>query len=266
MQIKIEIAEIVAALTFNQECFLEILNRDYYPFFSEKFPRIHLELETTDEIHYVQPLEACLTFEDDLCRIREEYLDGFFDFRTKKGGAKINLQGLPWALSAFIRNVFTLLLIIEDDAFVFHASAVLKGNKVYIFNGRSGSGKTTISRLSKNCIVLSDDHAVVKKTDDNFFTYATPCWQDYSFGEKKNTAYNIGAIFKLVQDKEAYLKKINKASAITELFTIPHIPAEFLPFERIMDNYHDLLEKIPFYELHFTKDDSFWRCIDAVER
>ncbi|MCK5426685.1 MAG: hypothetical protein KAJ34_03235, partial [Thermodesulfovibrionia bacterium] len=95
--------------------------------------------------------------------------------------------------------------------------------------------------------------------------YPTPHWLDMQRGERENRNYHIGGIFKLVKDEKTYLKKVTPARAMAEIFTVPHIPYEAQPIEKLLNIFSSILREFPLYELHFTKDTSFWRNINELK-
>jgi len=70
-------------------------------------------------------------------------------------------------------------------------------------------------------------------------------------------------VCKLVKDGQVYLKPYALAEGISEIFTVPHIPPDSLPFGDLLKRYQGLLARVSCFEMHFTRDGRFWEAIDA---
>ena len=245
---------------------IDQIQNDYKVFLSTREPAITIEINLTDKKYVNESSWAGLTISGSEIELTDDYLQSKIDLAKGYGVASISLGGLKIGLGTLLRNLFTLTCLLLDEAIALHAASILKEGRVYIFVGSSGSGKTTVAKLSKGYTVLSDDLAIIKPTDGSYFVFPTPHWLDMQTGDRENRPYPIGGLFKLVKDDKIYLKEIPPAKAIAEVFTLPHIPAQFQPTQRLLDSFCDMLDKYSFYELHFLKDKSFWRCIDGFDR
>ena len=84
--------------------------------------------------------------------------DGWFNLQSSRGELVMRPQGNP---ENFLR-VWYAWRLAEVGAILVHASGLIKNGLGYCFFGASGSGKTTITRLSGGTLILSDDLVVVK--------------------------------------------------------------------------------------------------------
>ncbi len=98
-----------------------------------------------------------------------------------------------WALSAFA-NAMILSYItytIPHNTLLLHASAILKDGQAHLFIGKSGTGKSTHSRMWQQALpdaqLLNDDHPVVRCHDNGeVIAYGspwsgkTPCYRNLS--------------------------------------------------------------------------------------
>jgi len=157
------------------------------------------------------------------------------------------------------------LVCLQDEGVVLHAVGVLDGDQVYIFIGPSKAGKTTVAKLSSDKVVLSDDMVIVKKIEGQFMVFPTPCWGDRQTGTRENRPYRINSMFKIIKDKKTYLERFSPAHAVADMFTIPHVPAEYIPKEKMLTTFSELISAVPYYGLHFLPEPSFWDCIRACK-
>lgn len=102
------------------------------------------------------------------------------------------------------------------NAFVFHASANLVNNRVYIFIGDSGSGKSTVMRLLNDVYpAVADDSIFVKKEGGKYYFYQTPFFEKEYWIKRSPKQYSIGGLFFL---KKACVNKIEAITNAKEIF------------------------------------------------
>ena len=72
-------------------------------------------------------------------------------------------RNLDSSLNLFLKVIYSNVLL-NNKGILLHSANLVKNNKGYCFFGRSGSGKTTISKsFSSKGIILSDDIVVIRK-------------------------------------------------------------------------------------------------------
>src|SRR5262245_27013883 len=76
-------------------------------------------------------------------------------------------------LENFLR-VLTVSFVLESGGFLLHASGIVRNGRAYVFFGPSGSGKTTVTHLSPNDVVLSDDLTLVVRTGRGYEAAGIP--------------------------------------------------------------------------------------------
>jgi hypothetical protein len=76
-------------------------------------------------------------------------------------------------LENFLR-IMTAGLIVEHGGFLLHGSGIVRGGRAYVFFGPSGSGKTTVTHLSPNDTILSDDLTLVVRRRGGYEAVGIP--------------------------------------------------------------------------------------------
>jgi hypothetical protein len=141
-------------------------------------------------------------------------------------------------------------IISRNNCIMIHSSGVFDGNKGYLFCGRSGSGKTTISKIwhSEKAIIINDDRIIARKKADGYFIYNTP--MNYRDESKKAP---LDMIFLLCHSAENYATKINGAEAVARLMSncIQHNYDSKL-IKSVISFSEDICGQIPVYELGFV--------------
>jgi hypothetical protein len=260
-ELTIEVAEHPISLEVEGDAFLHPIREVYSRFLSDKHPECRLRV-CPDNSLTVDESSVGLTFTNGGFMIVEDYLVGSVDLTRIEGELRINPIWFIPSLATFVRNLFTLILVLKDNGLVLHALGVLRDGEVYVFFGPSGTGKTTVAQLSPEYIILSDDIVFIKPFGRSYAVFPTPCWGDMQRGDRQNRGYPLKGMFKLVKDDEVSLKPYGLTQGISEVFTVPHIPGDSLPFEDLLNRYQGLLREVPCFEMHFTRDGRFWEVIE----
>ena len=261
-ELTIEVADHPISMEIEGDAFLHPISEVYQRFFSNGDPEFRLSVYPDDNLVAQDESSVGLTFSNGEVKIVDDYLRGSLDLRNNTGEVRINPVWFIPSLATFVRNMFTLILILRDEGLVLHAVALLRDGEVYVFLGPSGSGKTTVAQLSPECIVLSDDIVFVKPFGHAYAVFPTPRWGDMQRGDRENRGYPLKMLFKLAKDSEVYLRPYGLAEGISEVFTVPHIPLDTLSLRDLLKRYRRLLAMVPCYEMHFARDGRFWQAID----
>ena len=67
-------------------------------------------------------------------------------------------------------------LALQHGGLLFHCAGLLIGGQVYLFTGRSGSGKSTVVALSPQAAALNDDMVVLRPEGLAWRAFGTPFW------------------------------------------------------------------------------------------
>jgi hypothetical protein len=168
---------------------------------------------------------------------------------TEEHGMKLLMNPFSYPLDQFL----LIYVLAEREGAFMHASAVDFNGEGYIFPGRSGSGKSTISQIFmlKNHRVLSDDRVVIRKIGSSFTVFGTPWSGDADIAE--NRSLPLRGIFFINQGDEIIIKELPPADAAERLMPVTSIPWYD---EEVMSNIlsfcEDLVLQIPAYALYFT--------------
>ena len=169
----------------------------------------------------------------------------------------------------FIR-VTTSLLVFRAGGILLHGAGIIRNGKACIFLGHSGSGKTTVARLSPNDQVLNDDLVVImphqfqEGCNLGWTVYGTPFWNPDQVTPSQGEAQLYG-MYLLEKDRRVYLDRLERGYAVAEIVSnVPVITLEPEANLRLLERVSLLVEVIPVYQLHFLPDGSFWQTIEKV--
>jgi len=160
----------------------------------------------------------------------------------------------------FLRVIYAFL-VFRAGGILFHAAGIVRGEKGYLFFGYSGSGKTTVARLSPHDTILNDDLVVLMPEGGNWVVYATPFWNPTQVKPSASSA-PVARLLRLVQDKKVYVEPMEKGQALAEvLASVPVVSTDPANTLALIQRCSNLIENVPVQRLHFLPDDSFWGVI-----
>lgn len=138
-----------------------------------------------------------------------------------------------------------------------HASVIMKGGKAFAFLGKSGTGKSTHSRMWLENIpgteLLNDDNPIIRIIDGKARIYGspwsgkTPCY--------KNASVELGAVVRIVRAPSNFTEKLSVTQSYACIF--PSVSA-YRPDRKIADGVHNtivaLVTSVPCYNMHCLPD------------
>ena len=267
-EMRIEVAGITTSLKLDNEVFFHRLDDSYQEFRTGRSADVYIKVRlmkrgvyTGDCLKDKESLPFGLSFWGDKTIIASDEFVGNLDWTNRKGQVEINSLWPLESLGNFLRNIYTLL-IYRNGGLVLHASAVVRQGMAYIFFGPSGSGKSTVARLSAPWAILNDELVVIKRVNGSYRVFGTPYWADIKTNKGINGCFEIRGLFKLIKDKEVYLKRLTQPQAVAEILSVPSVEDKLGLVKQLLERSCELLESVPCYQMHFLPEPSFWRCID----
>ncbi len=263
-ELKLEVAQHPISLRMSDPLFFTHIAQSYRGFLSNGEPRAVIEAHIVDSISQTRSDGPSVIFDERGMSISDTSFEGAIDLVKGRGNLYTMPKWLLFTLKVFLRYLFIFLHLRDGNGLVLHAVAVLKEGEVYVFFGPSGSGKTTVANLSAGHTILSDELVFIRPTEKSHWVHPTPPWGDFQRGKRENRPYPLRAVFKLIQADHIAMKKCDPAQGIADVITFPHLPTELIRPDALLDRFSQLVKGVPFYELRFTRDQSFWPRIDGV--
>jgi hypothetical protein len=166
------------------------------------------------------------------------------------------VQGVEY----FLRAAYALWLF-EVGGLLVHGAGLVQQELAYLFFGHSGSGKTTVSRLSTDAIVLNDDLVALFPTAQGWMAHATPFWNPTQVRPVFSSA-PLAGLFRLVQDQQVWLEDVSQAVAAAELAaSAPVVSADVSRGALLVMRCMQLIQQVEVKRLHFRKDATFWQVV-----
>lgn len=150
-------------------------------------------------------------------------------------------------------QLLLMYILSRRDGIIIHAAGIIMNERGYIFAGKSGAGKSTISRLfafRSGIEVLSDDRIVIRKIDDTFMAFGTP-WPGEA-GIAVNRGVKLSGIFFITQASYNRIEEIKPQKALENILPVVSIPwYDENIMTKILNFCEVVISNIPSYKLHF---------------
>jgi hypothetical protein len=169
-------------------------------------------------------------------------------------------QGAKGVVNPILHRLDQLLLmciLAPRQGAIIHGAGVVMGGKGYLFPGRSGAGKTTLSRqfMARGHLngvdLLSDDRVIVRTLDGEFAVFGTPWAGDAQVALNRHAP--AGAILFLNRGETNRATPVTPREALEKLLPVTSIPwydRELI--DRITSFCEALTAQIPAYDLFFA--------------
>lgn len=258
----IKVADIPINLILDKEYALTIKEK-YRPFICNSDAEYILYINFSGKSPENQVGDTCISFRNNTLTVKLEETDGRMNLQSKKGEVNICGQYPLAALAGFLKSIYSAI-VLSASGLVLHASGVVKNNLAYIFFAPAEGGKTTVTKLSEGLPVLNDETIMIRGLQ----AFGTPySGSDREIADRITAGpFRIAGFFKLVKDTGVHLRRLSPSNAAAELFTTSRLYDTITSTQRILNTFSELARSVPCYELHFLKDNSFWKAIENVNR
>jgi hypothetical protein len=151
-------------------------------------------------------------------------------------------------------SMFMACLLAEDNGLLLHGSGFILDGMSGAVIGPSGAGKSTAARLIDHDFLLSDDAVAVTGVGDK-----TPLLNATPFGGKTDGVGEapLKALFFPRKSEQFAIRPITPREALVRYLNehAEYISEPFKPYVKMtFENAHEMFQKVPSYELSFSKD------------
>jgi hypothetical protein len=206
------------------------------------------------------------TFDDGVLHFTAAHGLGQIDVR--RSAAQVSLTAPhPFEPVDYVVRAALALLAFEADGLLFHAAGLARRGVGYGFFGYSGSGKTTVARVSTDAVALNDDLVVLLPHVDRWEMAATPFSNPTQVSPGGPQIVPLAALYRLVQNRSVFVEPLESAAAVAEV--IASSPVVCADPDRTFDllaRAERLVTAVPVQRLHFLPDASFWQVIAPAGR
>ena len=169
----------------------------------------------------------------------------------------------PFEPIDYVVRAALALLTFDAGGLLFHAAGLAQHGLGFGFFGYSGSGKTTVARVSTAAVILNDDLVVLLPRADRWDMMATPFSNPTQVSPLGPQSVPLAALYRLVQDRSVFVEPIDPAAAIAEVIaSSPVVNADPDRALGLLARAERLVNSVSVQRLHFLPDASFWGVID----
>jgi len=252
-------------LRTSDAAFYELLIQRYQDFLSSFVqPEFEFDIELTDTPEADPDADVCVSRAGEDWQFRRG--DFFAQWNPESGRGTVRQSANPYAIDSVLRIVHTLLLA-REGGFLLHAASAVRDGEAHIFTGRSGAGKTTLSRLAPSDVsLLSDEVSYVRKSSQGYIAYGTPFAGELAKAGE-NISAPISAVYSLVQGPENRLEPMDGAEAVrTMMRNILFFAKDEATVQSVFKSACAFAAEIPMYRMIFTRSSEAWGMIGATRQ
>lgn len=149
--------------------------------------------------------------------------------------------------------------LLDYNGFCLHSSAIAVDNQAVLFAAKSGTGKSTHTRLWREyfgedkAIIINDDKPAIRWMDDGiFYAYGTP-WSGKT-DLNTNVKVPLAAIVLLERSDTNWIKPVDRREAVMQIYVHALKPedGDKDKTEKLMDIVGKTAEKISVYRMGCT--------------
>lgn len=185
------------------------------------------------------------------------------DFEREKSAREDEVEGIPIRRfsDSYLEELAVYRKIAEKmldfDTVLFHGSVVAVDGVGYLFTAKSGTGKSTHTRLwrkyfGERAAIVNDDKPLLKITDSGVTAYGTPYNGKHRLGT--NTSVPLKAICILTRSAENHIEPITREQAYTILLQQVYRPADILKMAKTLVLVDRLADSVKLYRLGCNMD------------
>jgi len=185
------------------------------------------------------------------------------DYEREKSAREDEIEGIPTRQfsDSYLEELAVYRKIAEEmisyDTILFHGSVVAVDGIGYLFTAKSGTGKSTHTRLWRayfvdRAVMVNDDKPLLKITDSGVIAYGTPYNGKHRLGT--NTSVPLKAICILTRATDNHIERITREQAYKMLLQQVYRPADMLKMAKTLALVDRLADSVKLYRLGCNMD------------
>ena len=184
------------------------------------------------------------------------------DYEREKSAREDEIEGIPTRQfsDSYLEELAVYRKIAEKmldyDTILFHGSVVAVDDVGYLFTAKSGTGKSTHTRLwreyfGERAVMVNDDKPLLHIAD-TVTAYGTPYNGKHRLGT--NTSVPLNAICILNRSADNHIEPITRKQAYTMLLQQVYRPADMLKMAKTLELVDRLADGVKLYRLGCNMD------------
>lgn len=184
-------------------------------------------------------------------------------YEREKSAREDEIEGIPIRQfsDSYLEELAVYRKIAEQmisyDTILFHGSVIAVDGVGYLFTAKSGTGKSTHTRLWREyfgdrAVMVNDDKPLLKITDNGVIAYGTPYNGKHRLGS--NISVPLKAICVLTRSADNHIEVITRKQAYTILLQQVYRPADMLKMAKTLELVDRLADSVKLYRLGCNMD------------
>ncbi len=184
------------------------------------------------------------------------------DYEREKSAREDEVEGIPTRQfsDSYLEELAVYRKIAEKmldfDTVLFHGSVIAVDGIGYLFTAKSGTGKSTHTRLwreyfGERAVMVNDDKPLLHIAD-TVTAYGTPYNGKHRLGT--NTSVPLKAICILTRSADNHIELITREQAYTMLLQQVYRPADMLKMAKTLELVEWLADSVKLYKLGCNMD------------
>lgn len=184
-------------------------------------------------------------------------------FEREKSAREDALEGIPVRTfsESYLEELAVYRRIAEKmtdyDTILFHGSVIAVDGEGYLFTARSGTGKSTHTRLWRQyfgdrAVMVNDDKPLLKINDSSVTAYGTPYNGKHRLGA--NISVPLKAVCILTRAENNHIEPITSQQAYPMLIQQVYRPSDAVKMQKVLSLTDMLSEKVKLYRLGCNMD------------
>ena len=236
-------------------------------FFMFNFKMKLAEKNISVECIYESTEKFCKDYltEDVRCDISVVISPDDITYEREKSDRERELEGLaPFTPSPAYLETLALYrkianAMIDFDTLLFHGSALSLDGEAFIFTAKSGTGKSTHTRLWRQVygdrvVMINDDKPLLRVTDEGVFVYGTPWCGKHNLGT--NASAPLYAIVSLERSPENKIAESDARLLFPKLLSQTYRTKDPLRLQKTLALIDKMLKNVKVFELGCNMDPS----------
>jgi hypothetical protein len=170
-------------------------------------------------------------------------------FERAKSMREAEVEGIPYVdhSDAYLETIALQRklteALFERDTLLFHGSVVAVDGQAYLFTAKSGTGKSTHTRLwrqvlGERAVMVNDDKPYLRFTPEGILACGSPWMGKHGLGQ--NISVPLKAICILERGAENRIRRIEPQEAVSMLFQQSQRPQR----TQLLPKYMELIDKL----------------------
>lgn len=198
------------------------------------------------------------------------------DYERQKSAREDEIEGIPvrYFSDEYLETLAVYRKIAEKmidyDTILFHGSVIAVDGAGYLFTAKSGTGKSTHTRLwreqfGRRAVMVNDDKPLIKITGDGATVYGTP-W-DGKHRLSSNISVPLKAICILHRDRTDHIESVSKKDAWPMLLQQCYRPYTPTSVRKVLSLLDSLTDMTGLYSLGCTMEPSAaWTAYEGMNK